>query len=294
MGRAQKGSLSAHTNAVATPASGDDGGARRRAPRRRRRRRVAAAAARAPVRRRRRRRRRRARARAGPLRRRVVVPRDLRPAVLPGRRQKTLRASAARPGGRALPRRQRPRPPRRAPPPPRRRRRRHARALPARRGAGGARAADRGGAREGRRPELRRRAHLARAHEEHRAQGELAPGEGRGDGAERRTFLYYQDVGSVGPLLDAAQQLPSPLLAANTWSRPYAFGWQLPQPAIPVSLRSNLTVSDAWLLITDEAAPSAGQRADLFLRLLALLLPKVRLPFLSDHEGCFATSSGSF
>jgi len=115
-----------------------------------------------------------------------------------------------------------------------------------------------------------------------------------GDGAERRTFLYYQDVGSVGPLLDAAQQLPSPLLAANTWSRPYAFGWQLPQPAIPLSLRSNLTVSDAWLLITDEAAPSAGQRADLFLRLLVLLLPKVRLPFLSDHEGCFATSSGSF
>ena len=186
MNAAQKGSLSAHTNAVATCASGDDGGAPRRAPRRRRRRRVAAAAARAPVRRRRRRRRRRARARAGPLRRRVVVPRDLGPAVLPGRRQKSLRASAARPGGRALPRRQRPRPARRTPPPPRRRRRRHARALPARRGAGGARAADRGGAREGRRPELRRRAHLARAHEEHRAQGELAPGEGRGDGAERR------------------------------------------------------------------------------------------------------------
>ena len=73
-----------------------------------------------------------------------------------------------------------------------------------------------------------------------------------GDGAARRTFLYYQDVGSIGPLLDAAQQLPEPILSVNTWSRPFGLGWQLPHPAIPITLKSNLTISDAYLMITDE------------------------------------------
>ena len=36
-----------------------------------------------------------------------------------------------------------------------------------------------------------------------------------GDGEARRTFLYYQNVGSIGPLLDAAQSLPEPLLSVG-------------------------------------------------------------------------------
>ncbi len=99
-----------------------------------------------------------------------------------------------------------------------------------------------------------------------------------GDGAARRTFLYYQNVGSIGPLLDAAQALPEPILSVNTWSRPFGLGWQLPPPAIPLTLRSNLTLSDAWLMVTSERADNAGKRADLFLRLLAKLLEKVTPP----------------
>ena len=99
-----------------------------------------------------------------------------------------------------------------------------------------------------------------------------------GDGAARRTFMYYQNVGSIGPLLDAAQALPEPILSVNTWSRPFGLGWQLPPPAIPLTLRSNLTLSDAWLMVTSETADNAGERADLFLRLLAKLLEKVTPP----------------
>jgi hypothetical protein len=99
-----------------------------------------------------------------------------------------------------------------------------------------------------------------------------------GDGTARRTFLYYQNVGSIGPLLDAAQALPEPILSVNTWSRPFGLGWQLPPPAIPLTLRSNLTLSDAWLMVTSETADNAGERADLFLRLLAKLLEKVTPP----------------
>jgi hypothetical protein len=95
-----------------------------------------------------------------------------------------------------------------------------------------------------------------------------------GDGAARRTFLYYQDVGKVGALLDAAQRMPSPVLSVNTWSRPFAFGWKLPMPAIPITLRSTLTISDCWLLTTDETATDATTRAELFLRLLHSLLAK--------------------
>ena len=108
-----------------------------------------------------------------------------------------------------------------------------------------------------------------------------------GDGAARRTFLYYQNVGSIGPLLDAAQSLPEPLLAVNTWSRPYGLGWQLPPPAIPLVLKSNLTISDAWLMVTHETADNAGERADLFLRLLVELLDKITPPSrdITDWDG---------
>ena len=99
-----------------------------------------------------------------------------------------------------------------------------------------------------------------------------------GDGVTKRTFLYLQDIGSVGPLLDAAQSLPNPLLTSNQWSRPFGFGWELPAPALHLVLRSNLTVSDSWLITTSEVAVNAGERASLFLRLLEPLLARMTPP----------------
>ena len=60
-----------------------------------------------------------------------------------------------------------------------------------------------------------------------------------------------------------------------------------PPPAIPLVLKSNLTISDAWLVVTHETADNAGERADLFLRLLVELLDKITPPSrdITDWDG---------
>ena len=105
------------------------------------------------------------------------------------------------------------------------------------------------------------------------------------------TLLYLQMVNSSGPYLDAcpvvtAQEVlwptcPMGTTPASPGDSPTVIGgvmelgWRPPLPKADLVLQRDLVVSDSVLISSPGMPASAGERASLFLRLYAALLPLV-------------------
>lgn len=83
------------------------------------------------------------------------------------------------------------------------------------------------------------------------------------------TFLYIQNLSTLGELMDSASHLPSPPVVAKGQE----IGWQGMPIDYPLKVREDLPISDAYLLILPQVPKDAQERAEIFLRMLDALLP---------------------